>query len=231
MSITSTKPTSRRGYVSKDEVAEYTGASIGTITDLIIGKAEEMIDGYVGYHDKFMQDQLAGKASAVGGSGLTLQANQQNVYEMNYFVLCEVEIIGGTGAGQRRKITASTKEGVLTVDTTWTTSLDTTSYYIIYQLGKFPRQCDVVYDSQNTPYTYYKQIPEAIKRAVCAQYEYMVEVGDSFFAGAGGTKVSETIGDYSYTNAHGGITENDMISSKVKSLLSGYVNKKGVIIV
>lgn len=230
MSITSTNPTSRRGYVSKGEIAEYTGALIGTITDDLIGKAEELIDIFVGYHKKFMERVINGKASAVGASSLSLQTDQQNIFDVDYFKLCEIEIIGGTGAGQRRKITGSTKEGVLTVDTAWVTSLDTTSYYRIYQLGKFPRHQDVIFDSVNTPSTYYKSIPEAIKRAVCAQYEYMVEMGTSYFAGGSSGVISERIGDYSYTNADGEFLESDLIAEKAKTLLSGYIKRTGKIV-
>lgn len=231
MSVTSTKPTSRRGYVSKAEVAEYTGADINTITDAIIEKAEELIDGYVGYHKKFMEHEIHGKATGAGSNTINLDILHQNIYDNDYFALCEIEIIGGTGVGQRRKITSSTRAGILTVDTAWATALDTTSYYTIYQLGKFPRQKDVVFDGNNTPNTFYKRIPEAIKRAVCAQYEYIVEVGDSFFAGGGDDKVSETIGNYSYTRADGKVTESDLLSNKAKMLLTGYINKTGRIIV
>jgi len=230
MSVTSTKPTSRRGYVSKAEVAEYTGADVATITDDKINKAEELIDGFVGYHQKFIAQELNGKATGAGSASLTLDVLHQNIYDNDYFALCEVEIIGGTGAGQRRKITTSTRAGVLTVDTAWATALDTTSYYVIYQLGKFPRLQDVVFDGNNTPNTYYKRIPEAIKRATCAEYEYIVELGDSFFAGGGDSKISETIGDYSYTNADGEVTEDDLVSTKVQSLLSGYIKRTGKII-
>lgn len=230
MSVNSTKPTSRRGYVSKTEVAEYIGADVATVTDAIIGKAEELIDGYVGYHTKFMEQKIHGKATGAGSATLNLDVLHQNIYDNDYFALCEVEIIGGTGAGQRRKITASTRAGVLTLDSAWTTGLDTTSYYEIYQLGKFPRKQDVVFDGTNSPNTYYKRIPEAIKRATCAEYEYIVEVGDSFFAGGGDSKVSETIGDYSYTNAEGEVTEDDLLSTKVQSLLKGYIKRTGKII-
>lgn len=231
MSITSTKPTSRRGYVSKAEVAQFTGALENTIDDDIIGKAEEMIDAYVGFHKKFLEIKINGKASAVGASSLTLQTNQQNVYDVDYFVLCEIEIIGGTGAGQRRKITGSTKEGVLTVDTAWTTGLDTTSYYVIYQLGKFPRVSDVIYDSQNTPNTYYKTIPEAIKRATCAQYEYIVEMGASFFIGSASYVTSESIGDYSY-QANSTVADNlTYIGEKAQTFLRGYINRVGKIVI
>lgn len=231
MSITSTKPTSRRGYVSKEEVADYTGAVVGTITDAIIQKAEEIIDGIVGYHEKFMPNVVEGKVSVATANTLTLEDTHQNTNQNDYYVLCEVEIIGGTGAGQRRKITGSTLAGVLTVDTNWTTQIDSTSIYKIYQLGKFPRQQDIYFDSRNTPNTYYKTIPDAIKRAVCAEYEYILEMGDSFFAGGGDSVISERIGDYSYQNADGDVSEDDLVSNKVKLLLTGYIKRTGKIIV
>lgn len=231
MTIISSNPTSRRGYVSKDEVAEYTGANANTITDEKIQKAEELIDGAVGYHEKFMQSPIMGMVANASGVVVKLESLHQNVYQADYFTYCEIEIVGGTGKGQRRKITASALNGEITVDSAFTTPLDGTSYYKIYQLGKFPRKCDVEFDSRNTPNKYYKTIPEAIKRATCAEYEYIVELGDSFFAGGGDNIVSERIGDYSYQNADGEVSESDLISNKVSSLLSGYIKRTGKIII
>lgn len=231
MGVNSDSPTSRRGYLSQDELAQL--ADI-TITDSVeaddrISQAEELIDAYVGYVSKFMDHKVEGLASASGASSITLQTDQQNIYEKDYFKLCEIELIGGTPLGNRRKITGSTKAGVITVDSAFDTT-PSSAYYRIYQLGKFPRKEDATLDSTNTPNTYYKAVPEAVKRAVAAQVQYMIEMGDSYFAGDEVDKTSESIGDYSYTKSgSGGFAK--LIAPKAKLLLRGYVSRTGNIIV
>lgn len=229
MGVTSTQPTSRRGYLSQSELEQLANITITapTAADDRIGQAEEMIDAFVGPQDKYMQENITGLVAAAGANTLTLESSQQNNYDIDYFKLCEVEIIGGTGAGQRRKITGSTKAGVLTVDSNWTTSLDTTSFYKIYQLGKFPRVEDVETYTNGSNTTYYKTIPEAIKRAVAAQVEYIIEMGDSFFAGDKSQMTSESIGDYSYSKQAGSMYH--LISQKAKLLLKGIINRTGQI--
>lgn len=232
MGVSSTLPTTRRGYLSQSELAQYANINIldTTEADDRISQAEEIIDAYVGPQDKFKEYEDAGRVASAGSSTFTLQSDQQNVSDVDYFKWCEVEIIGGTGTGQRRKITGSTRAGVLTVDSAWSTSLDTTSFYKIYQLGKFPRQNDVISYSTNAPTTYYKQIPEAVKRAVAAQVEYMIEMGDAFFASNKMDKKSETIGDYSYVNAEGMSGASNLIAPKSEMLLRGIKNRLGTIL-
>lgn len=231
MGVTSETPTSRRGYLSESELEQF--ADI-TVTDSNegadrISQAEEMIDGFVGYVCKFMEYEITGRVSSAQNNSLTLESDQQNIYDVDFFKWCEVEIIGGTGANQRRRITGSTKEGVLTVDSNWTTALDTTSFYKIYQLGKFPRREDVTSYSEQAPTTYYKQIPENVKRAVAAQVAFMIEMGDSFFAGDESDKISERIGDYSYVKAEKSGGEAKLIAPRAKMLLRGYTKRIGQI--
>ena len=224
---------SRRNYVTSDEVEELSNVT-SEVSDLQISEAEELIDGYVGFQNKFFPHDLQGKAASGAVGSITLQSNQQNIYDVDYFKWCEVEIIGGTGAGQRRVITASTKEGVLTPASNFATAPDNTSFYKIYQLGKFPRHCDVLLYSESSPTTYYKQIPENIKRAVAAQVEYMIQMGLNFFATDQSEKVSERIGDYSYANAEseaGGVGPSKLIAPKAKILLRGFKNRTGQILV
>jgi len=233
MTIISTVPITRRGYISKGEYEQYTGTTVSDATawEVLASKAEEMVDAYVGPQDSFMYSETTGRASAGGSSTITLQSDQQNISDVNYYERCEVEILGGTGAGQRNKVSSSTREGVLTMQTAWVTTPDSTSFYKIYQLGKFPRKHDVTFYSEQSPSTYYKQIPEEVKRAVCAQIEYMVEMGDEYFAGNDADKQSESIGDYSYTNASGSTGTNKMISAKSKLLLRGIKNRIGRLVV
>jgi hypothetical protein len=205
-----------------------------TVTDATeaddqISQAEEIIDAYVGPQEKAVQETVTGMAAAAGSTSLTLETSQQNSYDVDYFKLCEIEIIGGTGVGQRRKITGSSDAGVLTVDTAWDTTPDTTSVYKIYQLGKFPRICDMETYTNGSTTTYFKTIPEAIKRAIAAQVEYVIEMGENFFKGDKADMESESIGDYSYSKGQGIAHLYKIISPKAKLLLKGIVNRTGSI--
>lgn len=233
MGVTSTQPTSRRGYLSQGELEQYANISITDTAeaDDRISQAEEMIDTYVGAQNKYMTESIKGLAAAGASTTITLETSHQNTFDVDYFKLCEVEILGGTGVGQRRKVTASTKAGVLTVDSAWTTTPGATSFYKISQIGKFPRVCDVETYTSGSNTTYYKAIPEAIKRAVAAQVEYFIEMGDSFFAGDKSEMESESIGDYSYTKGQGVGSIAKLISPKAKILLKGIFNRTGTIVV
>lgn len=224
---------SRRNYVTTAEVAELIGGS-PTITDLQISEAEELIDAYVGFQKRFLDYKIEGRAQAGGATSLTLQAKEVDVYDIDFFKDCEVEILGGTGAGQRRTISTSAKNGVLTIATAWTTPPDATSFYRIYQLGKFPRHCDVTLFSEVPPSAYYKQIIENVKRSVAAQVEYMIEMGDDFFTTDQSLKSKEQIGDYGYELAQnfGGspIPINRLIAPKAKELLRHIRNITGKIV-
>ncbi len=233
MPVTSTTPTSRRGYLSQGELAQFADITITNATeaDDQISQAEELIDAYVGFIRKYFDYPLQGMATAGSTTTITLQSDHQNIYEADYFKGLEVEIIGGAGAGQRSKITGSTKAGVITFETL-TTTAGSTSVYKIYQLGKFPRHQDVFYDSVNVPYTYYKNIPEAVKRATAAQVQFQIQMGSAYFASDKATMESETIGDYSYTKSAGsGGSLETLIAPKAKVLLRGIVNRTGTMIV
>lgn len=227
MAISSGQATSRRGYLSQDELKQFANITIQDTAeaDDIISQAEEMIDAYVGYVRKHFEGVVEGLVSnANSATTFTLESEEQNIYEKDFFVLCEVEIVGGTGAGERRKITGSTKAGVITVDAD--ISLSTDSFYRIYQLGKFPRHEDVRLHTNNT---YYKQIPEAVKRATAFQVEYLKEEGSEFFNTDKQNMQSESIGDYSYTRA-GGATIDRLLAPRVKQILRGYRVRSGRIL-
>lgn len=232
MPVTSTTPTSRRSYLSQSELEQYANITVTDTSeaDDQISQAEEMVDQYIGAQTKFYPYTLNGRAVSATTNTLTLNELHQNTMQKDYLKWCEIEIIGGTGAGQRRKITTQTYEGVVTVDSAWSTTPDNTSFYKIYQLGKFPRYKDVYFDSNNTPEQYYKSIPENVKRAVAAQVEFIIEMGSRFFASDQIEKVSERIGDYSYTNAetHQGVSR--LIAPKAKMLLRGIRNITGEIV-
>lgn len=222
---------SKRGYLTIAELEEFADITVTDNDEAYdrITQAEEIIDAYVGFQEKAIENDLFGLASAGSATTVTLQTNQQNKYEKDYFKTCMVEVVGGSGVGQRSVCTGSTKAGVLTLQDTLSTALDSTSFYKIFQLGKFPRDVDVWYDSENNTDTWYKIIPEEVKRATAAQIEYLIEMGDSFFASDKSEKKAESIGDYSYVNATTGTIEK-LVAPKVKILLRGITNRKGYII-
>lgn len=225
---------SRRNYLTQSELEEYSNITITDVAeaDDQISQAEEIIDAYVGPQTKFLRAEIRGRAAGGGSSTITLQTSQQNVYEIDYFKLCEVEILAGTGAGQRRICTASTKAGVLTV-VSWETTPDSTSIYRIYQLGKFPRYNDAFLYTESTPYTWAKAIPEAIKRATAAQVQFMDEMGAEYFSTNQSEKISERIGDYAYSNADsnaGAVGASKLIAPKAKLMLRGIKNRTGSIV-
>lgn len=223
---------SRRQYLSQAELTQYADITISNTTeaDDQISQAEELIDGYVGYQQKFIPEVMDGLASAGAANGLTLENPRMiNVFQKNFFIGCEIEIIGGTAKGDRRIITAQQFLGVITCDSAWSTATDATSYYRIYQLGKFPRYCDVTFDGIHSPQQYYKYIPEAVKRATAAQVEYMIKMGASYFNTDASTIESEHIGDYSYTKGKGGASHL-LIAPKAKEYLRGIMNRKGTMV-
>lgn len=220
---------SRRKYLTTDE---YTNYNSGTTTDSAITDAEELIDTYVGYQCRAVEEVVEGRVASATSTTITLQADRHaNTYQGNYFLYCVVEIIGGTGSGQLRTISASTYAGVVTVDTAWDTTPDSTSYYKIYQVSKFPRNKDEYFDGQASPQTYVKSIPEAVKRATAAQVEYMAAQGSGFFTSDSSSYESEDIGDYSYSRGSGTSSGNILIAPKARQALRGIVNRKGIMIV
>lgn len=232
MPVTSTNPTSRRGYLSQSELEQYANITITdqTEADDVISQAEELIDAFVGFQDKFMNDAVSGYLTATNGTtSHTLDTEHLNAVGDNYYIGCEIEIVGGTGAGQRRKVTASTYAGVVTTEA-FTTALDTTSYYVIRQLGKFPRSLDVYTNSDTGTTKYFKSIPEAIKRATASQVQYIQQMGDAYFASDRSDKESESIGDYSYTKGAGATGLNKLVSPKTRLYLRGIINNKGIFI-
>lgn len=233
MSISSALPTTRRGYLSRAELSQYADITItdSAEADDRIGQAEEQVDAYCGYVEKYMPHTVTGTCSSATSSTITLEQSHQNTYDKNYFKNCEVEIVSGTGEGQRKRVLSSLKSGVLTVSDNWSTTPDSTSIYKIYQLAKFPRATDVEPVSSNGETVIVKTIPEAIKRAVAAQVAFAIQKGDAFFSGDAVEKVSESIGDYSYeksSTGSGGYTK--LIAPAAKLLLKGYIVRGGRLI-
>lgn len=221
----------KRGYVTAAEVTEDIGF---TPTDVQIVDAEELIDWYVGPQQKFFNRTLVGlNAGGTSTSQIKLQSNQQNIYYPDYFKYCWVQIVDGLGAGQVARIDSSAKDGTLTLasDEQFSNNVDNTSYYRVYQLGKFPRESDGIFDGYNTPNKYRKWIPDAVRRAAMAQIEFMNKMGANFFNTDSSNMESEKIGDYSYKRGSASIGKEALIAPKAKTYLKGIMNRKGEMIV
>lgn len=220
---------SQRKYCTISELEQYADITVTDNTEAEdqISQAEEMIDDYVGYQEKWLRESHTGKVSAVDGLTFTLEADVISAFAntIDYFKDLHVEIIGGAGIGQTRKITASAITGVLTIDTAFSPVIDTTSIYKIYQLGKFPRKRDTFLNSKVSPNQLYKYIPEDVRRAVAAQVQYMVEMGPAFFA-SNGESVSTSIGDFSETRKTGGGVK-ALIAPKARHLLRPIMSRTG----
>ena len=106
MAITSEVTTSRRGYLSESELEQFADITVLDASEGIdrISQAEELIDAFVGPQDKFLIYSIAGMATSGTSDTITLESTHKNVYKTDFFKWCEVEIIGGTGEGQRRRI-------------------------------------------------------------------------------------------------------------------------------
>lgn len=248
---------SRRQYIDQAYLTSYlSGQALSsdyTSADDLISAAEEFIDSYAGYQRKWFQiNNASGNGvytppdttartpinkeirarvqTVVDPKTFTLQTYLQNAYQDGYFSLCVIEIIGGTGAGQVNHVADSTFAGAITVLDSWTTPLDTTSIYRIYQLGKFPRQQDVFFNSIDQPGRFYKTIPDEVRRAVAAQAAYMNSKGRDFFETDAATMQSEHVGAYGYTRLQGkGSADDLMIAPEARSALRGIIRRTGSI--
>lgn len=223
---------SKRGYLAQAELAEYADITItdSAEADDQISQAEELIDAYVGPQERAVCETIEGHATGGSTTSITLETIHQNTWQQDYLVGCQVEIIGGGGVGQRMIITGQTYAGVITF-AAQSTAADSTSIYRISQLGKFPRRQDQFLDSRASTQRFYRQIPEAVKRATAAQVQYMIEMGAEYFSTDESNYNSESIGNYSYSKKAGGGSIASLIAPKAKEYLRGYVNRKGTMVV
>jgi hypothetical protein len=217
---------SRRNYLTQDELKDYADITITNTTeaDDRISQAEAEIDAYVGFVKKFFCGEEVGIAQSGSASGIVMQSDRVN-WDKNFFEGCEIEIIGGTGKGQRRTISANGyNNGAVSVSVAWTTPPDNTSFYKIYQLGKFPRREDVYYQSINTSEpTYYKSIPDMVKQAVAAQMQFHIQMGETYFSSNAANVQREKIDDYEVEYFSGSTgSQNKIVAPKAQELLRGY---------
>lgn len=217
----------KRGYATKSELESYADIAITDNAEAIerINLAEEIIDSYVGFQNKFMRYDITGQATSGTTTTLTDTSgdSQINGTNENRFSYCILQILSGTNAGEERTIISNDGDGVLTVESAFSSAIDSTSIYRIYQLGKFPRAIDYVSISD----VYYKFIPEQVKRATLAQVEYMIDMGDDFFTGSV-QKEGESIDGYSY-KIKGDVRR--IIAPKAREYLHGIVNRRGKLII
>lgn len=226
---------SRRGYLTQTELAQYADITItdSTEADDQISQAEEMIDAYVGPQPKFRNYFISARAQSGSTNTIQLVSYHSNTQQLNYWVGCEVEILGGSGqsASTRPHITSSSFAGLVTVDSAFTAAIDSTSQYKIYQLGKFPRVQDSYYEGIGNPTSWYFQIPEAVKRAVAAQVAFMITQGKNYFDSDATYMDQEKIDDYMYRRNTTSPTSHLLIAPKSKEYLRGIMNRKGVFLV
>ncbi len=218
----------KRNYATLAVVQETESAA----TLAQIDQAEQAIDNYIGQTEKHVPQTFRVEPTSFGTKKVYDVSNNTQLYQRDgYFVNCVIEIIGGTGAGQIRLITASDYDDrSVSITDDWTTQPDTTSFMRIYQLGKFPRARDVQMNNAGT--AYYKAIPDAIKQAVVAQVSFIIAKGDGFFESDDTDKDSETIDNYSYSRGGGGAQSSAvrLLSPRARTLLRGYKNSLGKII-
>jgi hypothetical protein len=228
--------------------------------DALIDMAEQMIDGYVGAQRKWFQldssfvagiytppdyepetpvvKELRGRINTViDNSDYMLELWQHNAYQNGFFAKCNMDIMGGLNMGNSYLISSSLYTGQITLTKTdgspmdAPSALDTTSVYRIYQLGKFPRDRDVFYNTFTNPTQYYKQVPENVREATAAQCEFINRQGLAFFTSDSAYLTSEHIGSYSYTRDLRAAGTNFLIAPKAQLLLKGIMNRRGTMII
>lgn len=226
---------SKRAYLTTAELEEFADITVTDEDEAYdrIGQAEELIDRYVGFQEKAVPLSYDGEVSSATATKLyDAGSGSQLIYNDDYFKGCEVEIIGGTGIGQSRTISGSSKtEKSITVSEAFTTTPDTTSVFRVYQLGKFPRAKDMRTSRDGSKY--YKHIPEAVRRAAAAQVQFMIQMGDDYFAGQDADMSSESIGNYSYSQGSAGNQSSliKLVGPRVRTLLRGIKNSGGRLVV
>lgn len=216
----------RRNYILASDVPDATEADVAL--------AEALIDEYVGRQPKFIMREVVGKVTA-SLTGKVVDTNPASPLFVtdNTYSFCYIEIIGGTGAGQSRPITASSmNERSLTFSgSPFNPGLDNTSVYRVYQLGKFPRRQDSRTPSGDT--IFYKYITDAIKNATIAQTQFVMSQGTDYFTGDDSEMQSESLLTYSYSRG-GNAGQSALvkfISPQARAFLKGYKNSTGVIAV
>lgn len=216
---------SRRFYALLADVQ----SAVPTATSDTLNLAEELIDQYVGPQQSFQSFELIGRVqSSPAANQFNLQANKdQGAYQQDFFKNAEVEIVGGTGAGQIAHVLTNILPGLVTTYENFSSALDSTSIYKIYQLGKFPRMQDVYLDGYNSPVQYYKPVPIKVRDAVIEQCKFIIKMGANFFITDSYSMDAEVLDKYRYQRKNLAGDINLLVSPTSKQLLKGIMNRKG----
>src|SRR5436853_5838370 len=138
--------TTLRNYLSVAKLQTIANITVTNNSEALrqLDRAEEAIDDYVGVQVRNVPIEYRGQVSTASNKVITDTSNSSQLHVTDdYFKYCVIEIVSGTGIGQMRHISASSMTGYsVTILDDWDTSLDTTSAFRIYQLGKFPRVTD-----------------------------------------------------------------------------------------
>lgn len=216
-----------RNYLSLTDAQ----AAVPSATLQRIDYAEQAIDDYVGPQNKSVQQNFRGQVSSVSGKEVFDINNTSQLHVQDgYFIGSVIEIIGGTGKGQIRYISASSyaNKSVTIVDD-FTTPLDTTSFFKIYQIAQFPRDEDIT--PSNSGLVVYKSNPDAVRQAMIAQLEFINAQGDAFFTGMDSDLQSESIGNYSYSKGNAGQSSSvSMLAPRARNILRGLKRSGGQLI-
>lgn len=210
-----------RNYIQVSEAA--------TASEAQIDLAEQIIDHYVGVQKRHVGHVHEGEiTSLLAGQKIVDEDSRSRLsqYDNGYFKYCVIEFLSGEHAGESRPITANTEsESSIVYGGDELANLAVGDIFKIYQLGKFPRQKDVLHRDT----VYHKSIPRVVKDAVIAQAEFIVEMGDDYFSGNETDAAGESIGNYSYQNAGGGNQSATvkMVAPKARTMLRGIINRLG----
>lgn len=223
-----------RGYLNTKQLESLTGLGLDDDAAVAaINKAEAIVDGYIGYWDKLI-DQIEGITQSGNATSITLDAADiSGLAGKDYFKGCMIEFLSGDNEGAVAVVTGSTELGVVSF-ATQDNAPAAGDYYIIRQVGKIPRrgESDMLDQQVSGVRTYFRRIPQALKEAVAAQVEYMQQQGDSFFNSAAIGMDSERIDDYSYNRGESTKGGKAMLAPKARQVLSGtgIINRGGRIV-
>lgn len=226
---------SLRGYLNDAQYIQITGESTlgaASTADAIIGRAEAIIDGYIGNWLPAIQEQYDGAAADGTKSQITLADEHIRVLPgVNYLKGMVIEFLTGNAEGVFRIITGQTAAGLITFDTDFpdANAPEAGDIYHIYQMGKVPRAAtnDLRRFVSGSTITYAKTVPAPLREAVAWQVKYMQELGDDWFDGAALNMKSEQFGGYGYTRDDSATGAKAIIAPKARQVLSqgGLINR------
>lgn len=202
-------------------------------TDDQIALAEEIIDAYVGYQERFIEHESDGEATSLIDQAIYDTSSRSDLAKIDdYFAGCIVEILSGDAAGEVRTIASSSRaDKSITYSGEALSGFAVGDIFRIYQLAKFPRKKDVMSRTNDSgAVRYYKSIPRLVRDATIAQVEYIIEQGDDFFVGDSSDVTSENIGNYGYSRGSNAGSQSaiiKMIAPRARHILKPLKNSLG----